>query len=78
MKGDLMKIMIIGLIEDKIIIIIDNFRMITDNRITEIIDKIIMIMKISKIIGPIRKELNNNKIVHNFILKIITRDIKTL
>lgn len=78
MKGDLMKIMIIGLIEDKIIIIIDNFRMITDNRITEIIDKIIMIMIISKIIGLIRKELINNKIVHNFILKIITRDIKTL
>ena len=78
MKGDLMKIMIIGLIEDKIIIIIDNFRMITDNRITEIIDKIIMIMIIFKIIGHIRKELNNNKIVHNFILRIITRDIKTL
>ena len=72
---DKMMIMIIDRIGDNLLI--DNFMRIIDNKIIGIIGNNIMMMIIMMTIDII-KDLHNNKIVHNFILKVMFIETKIL
>ena len=76
MIADRTTIMIIDKIGDNILI--DNSMKTIDSKIIEIIDHNTIMIIIMMTIGFIIKDLHNNKIVHNFILKVIMQECKIL
>lgn len=76
MIADRMTIMIIDKIGDNILI--DNSMKTIDSKIIGIIDHNKMMIIIMMTIDFIIKDLHNNQIVHNFILKVIMQECKIL